>query len=317
MKLTTSKDLTQFPQIHYIFVEEVGPFEKTAQAAWGKVHQHLDKMMAENKLTKVMSLYKIEPQMIYRAGIAVDAKPASIPEGFKYEVFNGGVYQRFTLIGGYENLPEACGVVFGQVEKEKLPMRNDWFVENYINSPKATPAENLVSEILIPTESEIKPFSLSREFKISKDLMWKFWTEKEHLEKWSGPKGAKLKQSPNFEFKTGFVNHYCMVTPDGTEMWGNQVFRDVVKPDRFVYVTSFSDAKGNLARHPMSATWPLEMLTTMTFLSLGDSTRVTIEWMPINASPEEIKTFNEAHEGMKMGWGGSLDTLEEYLKTQT
>lgn len=317
MKLTTNQDLTQFPQIHYIFVEKIGPFQETAQAAWGQVHQHLEKMMAENKLLKVMSLYKIEPQMIYRAGIAVDAKPASIPEGFKYELFNGGVYQRFTLIGGYENLPEACGTVFSQVEKEKLPMRNDWFIENYINSPKETAPENLVSEILIPVESEIKPFSISREFKATKDLMWKCWTEKTHLEQWSGPKGAKLKQAENFEFKTGFVNHYCMVNPDGTEMWGKQVFRDVVKPDRFVYVTSFSDAKGNMARHPMSATWPLEMLTTMTFLSIGNSTRVTVEWMPINASAEEINTFNSAHEGMKMGWSGSLDTLEEYLKTLT
>lgn len=57
------------------------------------------------------------------------------------------------------------------------------------------------------------------------------------------------------------------------------------------------------------------MLTTITFLKLGGQTRVTIEWMPLNAAAVEIKTFNEAHEGMKMGWGGSLDTLAEYLKT--
>ncbi|AZZ35486.1 hypothetical protein CIK05_01275 [Bdellovibrio sp. qaytius] len=316
MKLTTHQDLKQFPQTHYVFVEKIGPFQDTAMAAWQELHKHVESIGSKNKISGYFSQYKVEPQMIYRAGLAVDAKPATLPEGFKYENFAGGVFQRFTLIGGYQNLPEACGAVFAQIEKEKLPMRNDWFVENYINSPKETAEDSLVTEILIPTESNIKPFSLSREFQASKDLMWQCWTDKNHLEKWSGPKGSKLKNSVH-EFKTGATNHYCMTMPDGNESWGLQVYRDIVKPDRVVYVTSFSDSKGNKTRHPMSATWPLEMLTTITLLSLGDKTRVTIEWMPINASAEEIKTFNDAHDGMKMGWGGSLDTLETYLKTLT
>lgn len=314
MKLTTTQDLKQFPETHYVFLEKTGPFQETAPAAWQELHKHLESIGAKNKISALFSQYKIEPQMIYRAGVAVDQKPATMPDGFKYEKFAGGVFQRFTLIGGYQNLPEACGLVFAQVENEKLPVRDDWFVENYINNPKETAEENLVTEILIPTTSEIKPFTLSREFNASKDLMWKCWTEKSHLENWSGPKGTQLKQS-NFELKAGVTNHYCMTMPDGAEMWGKQVFRDILKPDRLVYVTSFSDAKGNMTRHPMSPTWPLEMLTTITLLAMGSKTQVTIEWMPMHSNELEINTFNEAHEGMKMGWGGSLDTLDEYLKT--
>lgn len=316
MKLTTNQDLKQFPESHYVFIEKIGPFQETAMAAWQELHKNLETIGSNNKITGYLSQYKVQPQMIYRAGVAVDQKPALLPEGFKYERFEGGVYQRFTLIGGYQNLPEACGVVFALVEKEKLPMRPDWFVENYINSPKETAEENLITEILIPTTSDIKPFTISRDFNAPKDLMWKCWTEISHLEKWSGPKGSKLKQSTH-DFKTGATNHYCMTTPDGQETWGIQVFRDIVKPDRYVYINSFADAKGNSTRHPMSATWPLEMLTTITLTSLGTKTQVTIEWMPMNANAEEIKTFNDAHEGMKIGWGGSLDTLEEYLKTLT
>lgn len=316
MKLTTNQDLKQFPESHYVFVEKIGPFQETAMAAWQELHKQVETISAKNQICGYFSLYKIEPQMIYRAGVAVDQQPATLPEGFKYVKFDGGVCQRFTLIGGYQNLPEACGVVFAQVEKEKLPVRPGWFIENYINSPKETAEENLITEILIPTTSDIKPFTLSREFNAPKDLMWKCWTEMSHLEKWSGPKGSKLKQSTH-EFKTGATNHYCMTNPDGSEMWGLQVFRDIIKPDRYVYVNSFADAKGNKTRHPMSATWPLEMLTTITLMAMGTKTQVTIEWMPINANAEEIKTFNDAHEGMKMGWGGSLDTLDEYLKTLT
>lgn len=314
MRLITTPDLTQFPETHYVFIEKIGPFQETAMAAWQQFHQNVASISANHQMLGAFAQYKVEPQMIYRAGAAIDRKPDSLPEGFKYEHFKGGVYQRATLMGGYENLPEACGVVFAQVEREKFQMRDDWFLENYINNPNDRKAEELVSEILLPAQTEIKPFRISREFKASHDLMWKLWTEKEYLEKWSGPKGTKLKQS-TFDLKAGATNHYCMVTPDGNEMWGKQIFREVMKPDRYIYISSFSDNKGNVTRHPMSNTWPLEMLTTVTFSPSGDKTRVTVEWSPLNANETEIKTFNDAHEGMKMGWTGSLDTLEEVLKT--
>lgn len=314
MKLITTPDLTQFSETHYVFIEKIGPFQETAMAAWQELHKHLDTLGAKHEISALFSQYKVQPQMIYRAGVALDKKPDTLPEGFKYENFKGGLYKRYTLIGGYQNLPEACGVVFAQIEREKVAVRDDWFLENYINNPKVRKEDELVTEILIPTTSEINPFKISREFNVSQDLMWKLWTEKDLLEKWSGPKGTKLKQA-DFELKSGAINHYCMIMPDGSEMWGTQVFREFMKPDRFVYVNSFSDAQGQITRHPMSATWPLEMLTTITFLSLGEKTRVTIEWMPLDAKANEIETFNEAHEGMKMGWSGSLDTLEQYLMT--
>lgn len=314
MELITTPDLTQFPETHYVFIEKIGPFQETAMAAWQELHQKMSIINSNHQVTAAFSQYKVQPQMIYRAGVAVDKKPDTLPEGFKYEKFNGGLYQRFTLLGGYQNLPEASGVVFAQVEREKIPVRDDWYVENYINNPNERKEDQLVTEILIPTKSEIKPFRISREFKAQQGLMWRLWTEKDLLEKWSGPKGTKLKQS-NFELKAGATNHYCMISPDGTESWGKQVFREVMKPDRVIYITSFSDAQGNMARHPMSATWPLEMLTTITLLPLGDKTRVTVEWMPLFPAAEEIETFNSAHEGMKMGWTGSLDTLQQYLET--
>jgi len=44
--------------------------------------------------------------------------------------------------------------------------------------------------------------------------------------------------------------------------------------------------------------------------------RLTIRWLPINATDEERATFAAAKEGMKQGWSGTLDQLAEYLAGQ-
>lgn len=90
--------------------------------------------------------------MVYRAGVAVEKKPANLPPGFKYEEFNGGKYSRFVLTGSYSQLPEACGRVFGIVKQTQIPVDNNYFIENYVNDPQTTPEEKLITEILIPTK---------------------------------------------------------------------------------------------------------------------------------------------------------------------
>ena len=52
-------------------------------------------------------------------------------------------------------------------------------------------------------------------------------------------------------------------------MWGMFVYREIVRPERIVFVNSFSNENGDVTRHPMAPDWPLEMLTTFTFEDLG------------------------------------------------
>ncbi len=71
-------------------------------------------------------------------------------------------------------------------------------------------------------------------------------------------------------------------------MWAKFVYREIAAPERLVWVHSFSDEAGGLTRHPMSPTWPLEMLTTVTFEEAGPGkTKVTLRWSPLNATAEE------------------------------
>ncbi len=116
--------------------------------------------------------------------------------------------------------------------------------------------------------------------------------------------------------RPGGYAHYKMTTPDGKEMWGKWVFKEVVPPSRLVFVNMFSDAKGGATRHPMAPTWPLEMLTVITFTESAGKTTLRLEWSPINPTPEERKTFEDGFAGMDGGWGGTMDALVKYLATQ-
>jgi len=152
MKLTENPDSINWPATHYVFVEKIGPFEKTAQEAWELLHKNVPTISQHGRISGYMSLYKIEPKMIYRAGVVVSSKPENLPTGFQYIKFEGGKYARFVLTGSYANLPEACGKVFEIVEKTKMPVREAFYVENYVNDPRVTPEDQLVTEILIPTK---------------------------------------------------------------------------------------------------------------------------------------------------------------------
>jgi effector-binding domain-containing protein len=55
------------------------------------------------------------------------------------------------LTGPYPQLGAATGRVFQIVDERKIPMRDDYCIENYVNDPRTTPEERLITEILIPT----------------------------------------------------------------------------------------------------------------------------------------------------------------------
>jgi uncharacterized protein YndB with AHSA1/START domain len=160
--------------------------------------------------------------------------------------------------------------------------------------------------------SAAREFVITRVFDARRELVWKAWTDPERLMRWFGPKGFTMPSCKN-DLRPGGVFHYCLRSPDGREMWGKWVYREIVAPGRLVLVNSFSDEKGGLTRHPLSPTWPLEMLSTATFEEQDGKTRITLRWIPINATDEERKTFNAGHESMKMGWTGTFDQLAEYL----
>lgn len=159
----------------------------------------------------------------------------------------------------------------------------------------------------------VKPFVISRELAAPRERVWQAWTEPERLQQWFSPKGFTV-IAANLDLRPGGTYHYGMRMPDGKEMWGKWLIREVKKPERLVFVNTFSDPQGGLTRHPFAPDWPQKMLSIITFAEKGKATLLTIQWEPIEASEAELKTFDAGRPSMTQGWGGTFENLTKYLK---
>ncbi|MFC5468093.1 SRPBCC domain-containing protein [Cohnella suwonensis] len=155
-------------------------------------------------------------------------------------------------------------------------------------------------------------FVISRTFNAPRDLVFKAWSEAEHLQHWWGPKGLAISVA-TLDFRPGGTFHYCMKAPDGNEMWGKFVYREIVPAEKIVFVNSFSDPEGNIVRPPFLLTFPLEVLNVLTFDEQDGKTTLTLRGGPINATEDELKLYESMHDSMQQGFTGTFDQLEEHL----
>lgn len=165
------------------------------------------------------------------------------------------------------------------------------------------------------TASPDREFDISHTFDAPHALVWKAWTESERLAQWWGPKGFTI-HACTLDLRPGGFFHYGMRSPDGHEIWGKFVYREILAPERLVFVVSFSDKERNTLRHFASPTWPLEILNTLTVTGNQGRTTLTLKGYPINATEEERKTFQAGFASMQKGFAGTLDQLAAYLENE-
>ncbi len=86
-------------------------------------------------------------------------------------------------------------------------------------------------------------------------------------------------------------------------MYGRADYLQIEKPHRIVFTQQFCDEHEQVIRHPMSATWPETMLTTVTLTEESpERTRVTVSWQPQGViSAAELATFVKGKDGMTQG----------------
>jgi uncharacterized protein YndB with AHSA1/START domain len=164
-------------------------------------------------------------------------------------------------------------------------------------------------------ESAVNQFEVTRQFDAPRALIWKAWTELDRLKQWWGPKSFTMLEC-TLDLRPGGQFHYHMRGPAGAtsaDMWGKFVFREIVPPERLVFVTSFSDAEGNTVRAPFSADFPLDVMSTLTFQEQGGRTTLLMRGEPLNASEAERAFFKNMFPSMQQGWKGTLDQLAEHL----
>lgn len=161
------------------------------------------------------------------------------------------------------------------------------------------------------------PFSISHVFSASREKVWEAWTKPEHLLQWFGPKGSTLRHA-TVDLRVGGMFHYRMSHPNGMEMWGRWVFRTINRPDKLEFISSFSNASGEITPAPFQGLddFPPETWTTVTFVEHAGKSRgtlVTIEARPSSGTKVQRDFFTAFHGSMRQGWTGTMQQLSEFL----
>ena len=155
-------------------------------------------------------------------------------------------------------------------------------------------------------------FVMTREFNAPLEQVWRAWSEAEPLGHWWGPKGCAI-DVLRFEFRPGGFFHYAMTFPGAPPMWGRFNFREIVESQRIVWLNSFANELGGLARAPFSELCPLEVENTVTFAQQAGTTTLSLRAQPFGAPAEEQAFFEALHASLEQGYGGTFDQLADHL----
>ena len=152
-----------------------------------------------------------------------------------------------------------------------------------------------MSSETVTTDREIV---LTRLLDAPRELVWKAWTEPEHLIKWWGPDGF-TNTFHEIDVRTGGEWRFVMHGPDGTDYDNFVRFLEVVQPERIVY--DQGTGPDNLMFRG-SATFEVE----------GERTRVTLR--TVFPSREARDRVIERY-GAIAGGEQTLRRLAEYLES--
>lgn len=151
-----------------------------------------------------------------------------------------------------------------------------------------------------PLEREL---TLTRVFDAPREQLFKLWTDPQHLARWWGPRGF-TNPVCEVDLRPGGRMLIHMRAPDGTVYPMSATFREIVPPERLVFLSSAIDDNGESV---------LESLTTVTFADYGSNrTKLTV-----HAQAHGLKPIAEQYlDGMQDGWTQSLERLEEYRRAR-
>jgi uncharacterized protein YndB with AHSA1/START domain len=156
-------------------------------------------------------------------------------------------------------------------------------------------------------------FIITRQFKQPLEKVWAAWSLSEQLGQWWGPGGCKV-DVHRFEFQPGGFFHYAMNFDGAPSMWGRFNYREIKPMESIVWLNSFANQHGGIARAPFSDVCPLEIQNTVTFSEEGGVTTVLLKAVPFGELDAERDYFINLKPSMEIGYGGTLDQLANWLK---
>jgi uncharacterized protein YndB with AHSA1/START domain len=144
-----------------------------------------------------------------------------------------------------------------------------------------------------PAESGDREIAATRIFDAPRDLVFRMFTEAEHVSKWWGPIGFTTTTS-EMDVRPGGVWRHVMHGPDGTDYPNEIVYLEVVRPERLSY----------------DHVSPPRFQTTVTFEAEGDKTRVHFRMLFESA---DLRDMVDKKHGAVEGLTQTLGRLAEYL----
>jgi uncharacterized protein YndB with AHSA1/START domain len=151
---------------------------------------------------------------------------------------------------------------------------------------------------------------IERSFDAPPQLIWRMWTDPEHLRTWYGPDGATVPVA-KMDVRAGGSRLVCMEmdTPGGlARMWFTGEYREVVENERLVYTESMSDENGNVLSPSDMGMPPGHPVTT----------EVTIELTDLGGRTKMVLTHAGIPAGSPgaAGWAMAFSKLAAHVEAQ-
>jgi uncharacterized protein YndB with AHSA1/START domain len=143
----------------------------------------------------------------------------------------------------------------------------------------------------LATSTASNELVITRLFEAPRSVVFKAWTQPEHMMRWWGPKSYTT-PSCEMDVRPGGALRLCMRSSEGKDLWVGGVFREVVEPERLVFTATDEEDPG------------AETVISVTLEDRQGKTLLTMH-----------QTFarRETARGAKEGWTSSLERLTELL----
>jgi uncharacterized protein YndB with AHSA1/START domain len=137
---------------------------------------------------------------------------------------------------------------------------------------------------------------VSRLIHAPRALVFRAWTQPEHIARWWGPQGFTTIHC-DMDIRVGGKYRCGMRSPQGTEHWKVGVYREIVEPERIVFTFAWEDSYGKSGH---------ELLTTVTLEERGTKTLLTLRQATFEST--------DRRDDHVTGWTSCLARFAEYMK---
>ncbi len=147
---------------------------------------------------------------------------------------------------------------------------------------------------------------LERIVDVPAELIWKAWTEPEHLKPWFTPAPWATVEC-EIDLRPGGLFRTVMRSPEGKDFPNTGCFLEVVPNRKLVWTDALGPGYRPAA---LSPSLPFHFTGVILLEPRGTGTKYTA----IAVHPDEASRAEHARMGFQEGWGKALDQLVEYVK---